>query len=196
MQMKLYFLDGGDEYREVLQESGEPAVKQTEWILEQIETPDKSLNAREIFKVNLERETFRLRLAQHWNASKNKTTTGRMVDAIISPVAPTLAPRHDTTKWWGYTSYWNLVDYPGVVFPVGECRGLLNDLTIGLASTSLDGDNITANMSQYASPPWNLGIHANLPVCLQLIGRRLNEEKVLGMLNVVEEALSSARLAL
>lgn len=195
--MKLYFLDGGDEYREVLQESGEPAVKQTEWILEQIEAPDKSLNAREIFKVNLERETFRLRLAQHWNATKTKTATGRMVDAIISPVAPTLAPRHDTTKWWGYTSYWNLVDYPGVVFPVGECgRSLLNDPAIGIASTSINGDNIAANMSQYASPPWNLEMHANLPVCLQLIGRRLNEEKVLGMLNVVEEALSSARLAL
>ena len=191
--MKLYFLDGGEEYREVLKESGEPPVQQTEWILGQIMAPSKEFTAREIFKLNLEREHFRVRLAQHWNSTSERTVTGRIIDAIIAPVAPTLAPEHDTTNYWGYTSYWNLADYPAVVFPVRggsrKCQETRNGTTLFNGNVHKGATDTIQNTS---SPDIN-GSISNLPICLQLIGRRLNEEKVLGILNVVEDVLKNDR---
>lgn len=35
---------------------------------------------------------------------------------------------------------------------------------------------------------WEPSLYNDFPVCLQLIGRRLNEERVLGMLNILEHA--------
>ena len=155
-QTSLYFLDGGKEYFDVLNESGEPAVPQTKWILDQIPNNGAPFSVAEIFKLNLKRESFRQRLLMHWNATASRTRSGRPVDAIISPVAPTRAPKHNETRWWGYTSYWNLADYPAAVFPVTQ--------------------PITEALS--AEP--------ELPICLQVIGRRLNEEKTLAILNIVD----------
>lgn len=41
-----------------------------------------------------------------------------MVDVILCPVGPGAAPPVDNAKYWGYTSQWNLLDYPSLVFPV------------------------------------------------------------------------------
>ena len=113
----MYLLDGGEEYRETLASTGEPAMPGTEWILNQAQqqTP---YSVRETWKLNLERESFRARALSHWNATKNTSSTGRPVDAVICPAHPTLAVPHDGVRWWGYTSHWNLLDLPAVVFPV------------------------------------------------------------------------------
>jgi len=34
-------------------------------------------------------------------------------------VGPTPAPKLGTAKYWNYTSFWNLVNYPAAVFPTG-----------------------------------------------------------------------------
>jgi len=185
---KLYFLDGGEEYRDVLAESGEPPTAQTEWILSQVPNRGCPFSISEIFKLNLEREKFRVKLAEHWNQTKNRTTTGRPIDAIISPTASSLAPKHGGTRWWGYTSYWNLADYPAVVFPVGrydpqhgaDLNSHEND-TASAVTPSQDGRNVYDTR-------WETSSYKDFPICLQLIGRRLNEEKVLGMLNILEHA--------
>ena len=41
-----------------------------------------------------------------------------MVDVILCPVGPGPAPPLDCARYWGYTSQWNLLDYPALVFPV------------------------------------------------------------------------------
>ncbi|CAL1694527.1 unnamed protein product [Somion occarium] len=172
-----------------------------------VRLPDKTLFSRwrrrvpnggnpftvaEIFKINLAREAFRAKITAHWNATEARTSTGRQVDAVLSPVAPTLAPPHDSTSWWGYTSYWNLMDFPGAVFPVDrfyaqDYRPLDISSDIKLPSQARnDTEKIILDQ-------WDPAIYDNAPVCLQLVGRRLNEEKVLGMMQVVESAIGSAR---
>ena len=186
LQTKMYFLDGGKEYRDTMQ--NDPPVPQSEWILRQVHNDGKPYDVAEIFKINLEREAFRAKIGTHWNATSARTSTGRSVDAVLSPVAPTLAPPHDTTRWWGYTSYWNLMDYPAAVFPLGRF------VARGYRSTDVSADLSPARGSpnaeeRFISEQWNPETYDNAPISLQLIGRRLNEEKVLGMLNSVEAAL-------
>ena len=44
---------------------------------------------------------------------------GREMDAIIAPITPSAAVRHNQFKYYGYASAINLLDFTAVVVPVG-----------------------------------------------------------------------------
>lgn len=179
-QVKLYLLDGGAEYHETMQKSGEPPVQQTAWILDHAQGRG-AYTVAEIFRLNLERETFRANALMHWNATQQRTSTGMPVDAILCPIAPTLAPPHDTTSWWGYSSHWNVLDLPAVVFPVGRHK-------------ASEGSLEPNNHIESSNLQWQPSVYDNAPVSLQLVGRRHNEEKLLAMLDVVENVVNDRTL--
>ncbi|OAX43009.1 amidase [Rhizopogon vinicolor AM-OR11-026] len=178
--VKLYLLDGGAEYHETIRAGEEFEVPQTEWMLEHAQRRDPYTPAK-IFKLNSEREAFRSKALAHWNATSQFTVSGRPVDAILCPVAPTLAPPHNTTRWWGYTSHWNLLDLPAVVFPVDRFKATESAIYSPLPSSRNDVEN-------FIHDQWDPATYDNAPICLQLVGRRHNEEKLLAMLNVLEKA--------
>ena len=153
----------------------------------------KPFTVQEMFRLNREREDFRKELMDHWNKTIRNSGTGRPVDAIICPVAPTLAPAHNATRWWGYTSYWNLADYPAVVFPANKFSKNERYSTV-TPTNKLHHCNGSSNgtrggIEKFIQSQWNEDLYDGFPVCLQLVGRRLNEEKLLAMLNVIEAAL-------
>ena len=164
-----------------MKEGGEPAVPSTQWILQ---FARKKYAIDETFKLNLDREAFRSRVLAHWNATQNRTASGRPVDCVLCPIGATLAVPHDTTRWWGYSSYWNLVDYPAVVFPRGRLE------TPFLPRTPLPSPRNA--VEREIRGQWDPDRYQHAPISLQLVGRRHQEEKVLAMLDVVEKALSSA----
>ena len=170
----------------------DPAVPQTEWIMQQVPNGGAPFSVPEIFRLNLAREAFRAKVLHHWNSTKARTATGRAVDAVLSPVAPTLAPPHDTTRWWGYTSYWNLVDYPAAVFPVGRRMDAATYRAVDVSAEVALPATPRNPTEDFVRSQWDPQTYHNASVSLQLIGRRLNEEKVLGMLQKVEEAVRSA----
>jgi len=176
---KLYLLDGGAEYRETMHAAGEPAVPQTEWILDHARGRG-DYTVAEIFRLNLERENFRVKALMHWNATQERTATGRPVDVILCPIAPTLAPPHDTTSWWGYSSQWNLLDLPAVVFPVGRYKAVVDSTALPQPRNEIE---------KFIHGQWQPNTYDNAPVSLQLIGRRHNEEKLLAILGVVESVV-------
>ncbi|KZT08664.1 amidase [Laetiporus sulphureus 93-53] len=190
LMLKLYFLDGGEEYRETMKH--EPMVPQTEWIMSQVPNEGKPYAAEEIFRLNVSREAFRTRIAAHWNDTRWRTATGRPVDAVLSPVAPTLAPPHDTTRWWGYTSYWNLLDFPAAVFPIGRFRAG-SYVPLDVTDEFVASPNARSAEEQYVRRQWVSQTYDNASVSLQLIGRRLNEERLLGVLSVVEGAMRKSQ---
>lgn len=158
-------------------------MQQTAWILNHAQGRG-DYTVAEIFRLNLERETFRAEALMHWNATQDRTATGRPVDAILCPITPTLAPPHDTTSWWGYSSQWNVLDLPAVVFPAGK-YDYIGDEVLPVPRNDIE-------RSIHAQ--WQSGTYDNAPVSLQLVGRRHNEEKLLAMLNVVEKATGKGTL--
>jgi amidase len=117
----LYFTDGGAEDAATMAQSGEPWRPLTKWIIK--ENPCvKKLSPQKLYYWQEEREAYRKEYAKVWN----DTATGRdengrlkgMVDVILCPAGPGVAPVHNTAKYWAYTSQWNLLDYPAIVFPV------------------------------------------------------------------------------
>ncbi|KAF8330791.1 amidase signature domain-containing protein [Cantharellus anzutake] len=182
--VKFYFLDGGEEYYETFREGGEEPIATVAWILSHVKGR-APYTVRQTWKLNCERENFRAAALQHWNETKRRTESGRPVDAILTPAFATLAPPHDTTRWWGYSSYWNLVDYPGIVFPTGE-RLVVKDYPEGVECLPPARNDV----EEFIRSQWNPKTYENAPVSLQLVGRRHNEEKLLAILQKVEEAAS------
>lgn len=84
----------------------------------------------------------------------------------------------ETTKYWGYTSFWNLIDRPSVSFPSGIISNCKEELEClgkkGLADYKNGGWNET---DKKVKKEWteNMKEFDGIDVGLQLLGRRFEE---------------------
>ncbi|KAF2128547.1 amidase [Dothidotthia symphoricarpi CBS 119687] len=168
----LYYPDGGEADTEDIESSGEPWRPLSEWIIK--ENPCvKKLSVGELAYWYEEREAYRKEYALHWNKYG--------IDALLCPVGPGVAPKHNTAKYWSYTSQWNLLDYPGVVFPVSQ---------VDKATDVWDDDGSVWNgQDEDNRKLWDPEEFHGAPVGLQLVGRRFEDEKVLGILEHIKKEI-------
>ncbi|SPC66724.1 related to AMD2 - acetamidase [Ustilago sp. UG-2017b] len=115
-------------------------------------------------KEHKHRNTFESWQLNQEKTTEGKTGTGRPVDAIIAP--------------------WNLLDRPCVVFPVGYVDPS-NDKKEKLEKPYQDlGDGVDQMYwDRYEPEEW-----ANLPINLQVVGKRLQDEELLGIAKVIRDA--------
>jgi amidase len=80
------------------------------------------------------------------------------------------------------------MDYPAAVFPVGRLDAdVYRPVDI---SAEVTAPTRPRNMiEEFVQAQWDPHTYHNASVSLQLVGKRLNEERVLGMLQKVEEAI-------
>lgn len=104
----LYLQTGAKEHKGLLQAAGEPGIAQFISYLNTFES--KELTVPELFAHNAAAGEFKAAFAEAWDASG--------VDCIVCPSAPMAGVPHGFPVWWGYTSIWNLLDYPSVILPV------------------------------------------------------------------------------
>lgn len=125
---RLYFCDGASEEIQAIEESGEPFRPLSIHILK--DNPYvKRLSIAELWYWTLRRNNYRKDYAKAWNDTANKPAaddfsgdgeSARPVDVILCPATPGASSPLDTAKYWCYTSQWNLLDYPAIVFPVSK----------------------------------------------------------------------------
>jgi amidase len=194
----LYFPDGGVEEANAMEASGEPWLPLSKWIIK--ENPCvKKLSMHKLWYWEEEREAYRKEYAKVWNdTATGRDNTGQLmgaVDAIICPVGPGVAPRHNTAKYWCYTSQWNLLDYPALVFPVTRVDPG-QDVNDGHEPMNdLDRENwdlcecIEIELQENWTDRWRTDdpqVFSGLPVCLQLVCRRFEDEKVVEILKFIQ----------
>ncbi|KAH7325398.1 amidase [Rhizoctonia solani] len=180
--LKLLLPDAGADMRATLAESGEPAVPNVEALLSQGEKCGVSTLAQ-TYAANLERDQFRARALKFWNNTALRSKGGRPIDAVLCPVSYTLAPAHYTAGWVGYTTYWNLLDLPQVTFPSGSP---FNASSWGARAPPLQPRNPIEAVFQ---AQWDPKKFDGAPIGLSLVGRRWQEEKLLGILKQVDDAV-------
>ena len=124
----------------------------------------------------------------------------------MCPTAPTASALHDTSKYWGYTSVFNLLDYSAAVFPAGRVLDIDGEAALpeGVDLGATYPQNSIEGLNQAYSKLWFdkdqngkvLGPerYKYAPIGLQLVARRYEEEKVLGMLRTVVEARRNSGL--
>lgn len=117
--------------------------------------------------------------AKAWTATAE--ADGNEVDVILGPASFGAATPLEQSKYWGYTAQWNLLDYPGAVFPV---------TTVDPAKDVKDSSYKPVNeQDQFIYDMYDPQVFEGAPVGLQLIGRRLHDEKVLAALDQIERAM-------
>ena len=171
----LYFGDGGQEEFAAIEASGEPWRPLSKFILKENQSV-KKLTVEEIWRLTMKRESYRTEYAKVWNdtaigSSKTGEPEG-MVDVILCPVGPGAAPPLDCSRYWNYTTQWNLLDYPALIFPVTK---------VDLTKDVVDQDYVSMNeKDEYNHQLWKSGPekYKGAPVSLQLVGRRYEDEKV------------------
>uniref|UniRef100_A0A1Y1LSN4 Amidase domain-containing protein n=1 Tax=Photinus pyralis TaxID=7054 RepID=A0A1Y1LSN4_PHOPY len=106
------------------------------------------------------------------------------IDAILCPTIPFNTVKNGSFKHVGYTGVFNVLDYSCLSFPTG--------LTVDKAVDRIEelyqplGSDCEAINGDYDAETMH-----GLPISLQLVARRLEEEKVLAMGKQVLEALRS-----
>jgi amidase len=71
---------------------------------------------------NTEQAGYKRKFMEAWSKTASTTSTGRPMDGLICPVAASAGIPHDFPLWWGYTSLFNLIDYPSIVLPLKNMR--------------------------------------------------------------------------
>ena len=100
---------------------------------------------------------------------------------ILCPPSFGPAPPHEQSRYWGYTSNWNLLDYPGAVFPVTAVDPVKDAKEVSYVPKN-DEDKFIYEM--YSPEKYK-----DAPVSLQVIGRRHYDEKVIAALAEIERAM-------
>ncbi|KAK7708812.1 hypothetical protein SLS57_008873 [Botryosphaeria dothidea] len=179
----LYFSDGGREEAAAIDASGEPWRPLSTFILkENKHVPKEPYSVTDIWRLTRLREQYRTEYSQQWNETATEGDGTGMVDVILCPVGPGAAPPVDNAKYWGYTSQWNLLDYPSLVFPVTQV-----DPAIDVKDETYKPRNEDDDFNHKLYEP---EIYRDAPVCLQLVGRRFEDEKVLQAMEYIVEKTS------
>jgi amidase len=169
-QANLYFCDGGKQELDAIKESDEPLRPLTEHIItNNPHVQDHTVTS--MWSTVQKRDAYRMEYANLWNSTA--TSTGShgelegMVDVILCPVGPGSAPKLDTSKWWGYTSQWNLLDYPALVFPVDKVDMGKDSGRIEYTPRNAKDKHNWDLWEQYGAEGYK-----DAPISLQLVGRR------------------------
>jgi amidase len=169
---RMYWPDGGLSTLSAIQSSGEPVLPLTTAIMSTA-APHGMLTAEAVNQLRSQRDAFRAAFADSWNAQD--------VDVVIGPAFVGPACKHDTALYWTYTSLWNFVDYPGVVFPT--------KIRAEVGETYAEGYMPLSRECAHVREMWEAGGFEGAPVDLQICGRRYHDSEVMGALGLMSEIL-------
>ncbi|KAH8816971.1 amidase signature domain-containing protein [Xylogone sp. PMI_703] len=175
---KTWLFDGGKDAHKALALSGEPIIPQMAVMAQEMPQYD----ATSIMQVNIEKREMQKRYMEYWNSTAAISKGGRIVDCIISPVAPYPAAQKELYKYYGYTAWVNFLDYTSVAVPVTTASKELDPMDYGYTPRNDD--------DKAAFEAYDADIYDGVPVGIQLVGRRLQEEKMLAVAEYVSKALS------
>lgn len=145
------------------------------------------LNVTQMRHKVMQRNQLQQAYLDAWNATA--TPEKPPMDGIIMAVSPWSAPRLGASQkdfYIGYTGVVNFLDFPGCTFPVTWADKTIDhpvDMKSFRQLNELDG-RIQAD--------YDPEFYHKAPVSLQVVGKRLEEEKVLEIVEVVADTLRAA----
>ncbi|CRG85245.1 amidase [Talaromyces islandicus] len=175
----IYTSDGGaDVYRDI-SASGEPIIRNIKDLLD----PDvKAINMGELWDTHLKKWQYQSEYLDKWREMEEKL--GKELDAIIAPITPTAAIRHDRFRYFGYATVVNLLDFTSVVVPV-----TFADKKVDVKDEKYVPMNDTDKLVQ---AEYDADAYHGAPIAVQIIGRRLSEERTLAIAEEVGRLLGNA----
>lgn len=176
---EFYTADGGEDIRAAIAAAGEPFIPHVESLVNR----GKAISVFEYWQLNRRKWALQQAYLEKWDSIR--TSDGRIVDALLTPPMPHTAVPHKGCRWVGYTKIWNVLDYTALVIPGGKAR---QEDTKAPWNFEARGEVDKWSLDLWKENREEMA-RLKLPVGLQIVGRKLEEEKVLGIGKVIEDAL-------
>ncbi|KAH7310671.1 amidase signature domain-containing protein [Stachybotrys elegans] len=179
-----YTADGGEDIRRDVEAGGEPFIPHVEKLVNR----GSPISVYEYWQLNKRKKNLQQAYLNKWNGTKSPTTQ-RTVDVIIMPTMPHASVPHQTSRWVGYTKVWNFLDYTALTIPAGRVE-------------MKDCDARWDHAARNDIDAWNAKVWADnkqemaglgLPVSVQIVGRNLEEEKVLAVGSILDRVCQETR---
>ncbi|KAN0060723.1 hypothetical protein ACQY0O_007381 [Thecaphora frezii] len=198
----LYFMDSGKTFHLLAKATGEPLLPLTRFILQEknVCRANKNLagdsdrrldgmSVTELWSKVREREAFRKEFLQNWNDLG--------LDCLLCPVMGNVAPRPGQIRYWGYTSTFNLVDFPGMAFPSDFFADAAKDRAYEEAESAggdrgawkyapQNDDHSEFDLENRKEYQEHRSVFDGAPVGLQLIARRYQDEELCKYVELLE----------
>ncbi|KAI1489819.1 amidase signature domain-containing protein [Biscogniauxia mediterranea] len=172
--------DGCPDVYEAIRKSGEPIVPEIQHLFPNGQ-PKSPIPLPQYEQVVVRMRDFRSRWHDYWELSASRTASGIPVQAIITAVTPYAGFQPGNFYHSLYTSVFNVLDYTTVVIPVtfaDEETDIVDPDFVPLTEED------KMNMESYDPQT-----HHGAPASIQLVGRRLDEERLLSIAQLVVDAL-------
>ncbi|KAB8299013.1 hypothetical protein EYC80_001145 [Monilinia laxa] len=167
--------DGSHDIQKQLALSGEPLIDG----LENFYALKAPMSLLEYQGRALQLRDYRQAYADYWNGTGDKD--GNVVDAVIMPAAPHAAVIPRMWEHLAYTEVHNLLDYTALVIPVTHVNKNIDWPHTYVPVSAKDSRNWTA---------YYPAVYDGAPVGIQIVGRVCEEEKIIGVAEIVEECLA------
>lgn len=170
---KVLAADGGAAIKIALASSDEPVVPN---LRAEFAVPLPIMDLISFWKLQGEKYAYQKEYLAYWQQQSH-------IDGWILPVAPHAAVKHNDYKYFGYTTILNFLDWPSVTVPVTFADKEKDIKNMEYQSRN-DRDAVV-----YES--YDADIYDGAPVGIQLVGKRLQEEYLLGLAEQIGEALNN-----
>jgi amidase len=170
--------------------SGKPARD----LVTNIDPSNRPLTLLESWSLACERLAFQASGLEQWKQTSKVGTSDDVMDFYRAPVNPALAPRHGhyaKGKYIIYTGSVNALDYTACTVPIGFVDPALHRADRGEA-LDCDGMEIpgpTNELDKHIRDIYEPERYRGMPITVQIVGRRLEEEKILGVAAMLEKLL-------
>lgn len=142
----------------------------------------RHLTAYQLWKLHEKKRQLRKNYLDYWQSSIGRTGTGRPIDGLLAPVAPFAASPHGKNDNCNYTMLFNALDYPALAFPVTVVDQQEDQC---IKRSRFFGEADRANYEMYDPTTFK-----DSPVGLQLATRTMEEEALLGMMEIIDSIIN------
>ncbi|PSS16719.1 hypothetical protein M430DRAFT_103651 [Amorphotheca resinae ATCC 22711] len=174
----IYAGDGGTDIFNTLKESGEPAIPN---IADLVNPSLPKVDVNSLWDIQLKKWAYQSEYLEKFRLAEEKL--GKEIDALIAPVAPTAAVRHNQFKYYGYASAINLLDFTSVVVPVTWADKNLDKKKEGYEPLN--------PLDKLVQDEYDPEAYHGAPVAVQIVGRRLTEERIMAIAEEIGRLLGN-----
>ncbi|BGO91547.1 hypothetical protein NBRC10512_003206 [Rhodotorula toruloides] len=173
--------DGGEDFKRTLGTIEEPLIPGLS------PTPEGLKTVWELWQLNRAKEEMQQAFLAQWLATAGQTSTGRPIDGLLCPPGPVTAVLPGNNRHAGYTGMFNLLDVPALCFPVTKVDPSVDQPDPNFKA--LDEED------QRFHDEYDAQLTAGVPAGVQLIGRRWQDEELLGLGEIVSDIIGSKHWA-
>ena len=173
---RMYTCDGNKSTGKFLTKSGEPLTALTKWYLN-FGHGKEGVSVEELHKLNYTRDTLRQKYTDFLTDNK--------VDFILSPTYNNVAPQLEAIYNWSYTSLFNILDLPTLVFQTG----LYQDPKVDKWDDSFQDIDFRSDLEKIELSMYDPEQFKGAPIGLQLSGKRYNDEEVVAAGKTIVDVL-------